>query len=138
MAGKVSCLFSTSLITLSAKTFGWCPFHPPHTTNIFLFSNDWLKLRLFDKIKIRKKLKLPYHSLAKSIKQSVKGAINFISDFEKNAESLTKQKGYDVAVCGHVHQPKISENYMNSGDFCENSTCLVEDYDGKWSIITIK
>jgi hypothetical protein len=26
---------------------------------------------------------------------------------------------------------------MNSGDFCENSTCLVEDFDGKWQIITV-
>jgi len=24
---------------------------------------------------------------------------------------------------------------MNSGDFCENSTCLVEDFNGKWHII---
>ena len=86
---------------------------------------------------IRKKLNLPYHSLANTIKQSVKGAINFVSDFEENAKGLTKQKGYDVAVCGHIHHPKLENDYMNSGDFCENSTCLVEDYDGKWSIITI-
>jgi UDP-2,3-diacylglucosamine pyrophosphatase LpxH len=87
--------------------------------------------------KIRKWFKLPYHSLANTIKQSVKGAINFVSDFEDNAKGLTKQKGYDVAVCGHIHHPKIENNYMNSGDFCENSTCLVEDYNGVWKIITI-
>jgi len=86
---------------------------------------------------IRKKLNLPYHSLANSIKQSVKGAINFVSDFEENAKGLTKQKGFDVAVCGHIHHPKLENNYMNSGDFCENSTCLVEDYNGEWKIITI-
>jgi UDP-2,3-diacylglucosamine pyrophosphatase LpxH len=86
--------------------------------------------------KIRKWFKLPYHSLANTIKQSVKGAINFVSDFEDNAKGLTKQKGYDVAVCGHIHHPKIENDYMNSGDFCENSTCLVEDYNGKWYIIT--
>ena len=86
---------------------------------------------------IRKKLNLPYHSLANTIKQSVKGAINFVSDFEDNAKGLTKQKGYDVAVCGHVHHPKLENDYMNSGDFCENSTCLVEDYNGEWKIITI-
>ena len=86
---------------------------------------------------IRKKLNLPYHSLANTIKQSVKGAINFVSDFEVNAKGLTKQKGYDVAVCGHIHHPKLDNDYMNSGDFCENSTCLVEDYDGKWDIIKI-
>jgi UDP-2,3-diacylglucosamine pyrophosphatase LpxH len=86
---------------------------------------------------IRKKLNLPYHSLANTIKQSVKGAINFVSDFEENAKGLTKEKGYDVAVCGHIHHPKLENDYMNSGDFCENSTCLVEDYNGDWKIITI-
>ena len=87
--------------------------------------------------KIRKWFKLPYHSLANTIKQSVKGAINFVSDFEENAKGLTKEKGYDVAVCGHIHHPKLENDYMNSGDFCENSTCLVEDYNGEWKIITI-
>ena len=86
---------------------------------------------------IRNKFNLPYHSLANTIKQSVKGAINFVSDFEDNAKNLTKQKGYDVAVCGHIHYPKLEQDYMNSGDFCENSTCLVEDYDGKWQIINL-
>jgi hypothetical protein len=28
-------------------------------------------------------------------------------------------------------------DYMNSGDFCENSTCLVEDYEGNWKIIYV-
>jgi UDP-2,3-diacylglucosamine pyrophosphatase LpxH len=87
--------------------------------------------------KIRKWFNLPYHSLANTIKQSVKGIINFVSDFEENAKALTKQKGYDVAVCGHIHQPKLESDYMNSGDFCENSTCLVEDYNGKWQIINV-
>ena len=87
--------------------------------------------------KIRKWFNLPYHSLANTIKQSVKGAINFVSDFEQNAKGLTKQKGYDVAVCGHIHHPKLEDDYMNSGDFCENSTCLVEDYNGEWKIISI-
>ena len=87
--------------------------------------------------KVRKWFNLPYHSLANTIKQSVKGAINFVSDFETNAIALAKQKGYDVAVCGHIHQPKIDIEYMNSGDFCENSTCLVEDKKGKWYILSI-
>jgi UDP-2,3-diacylglucosamine pyrophosphatase LpxH len=86
--------------------------------------------------KIRKTFNLPYHSLANDIKQSVKGAINFVSDFEENAKGLTKEKGCDVAVCGHIHQPKLEKDYMNSGDFCENSTCLVEDFNGNWFIIT--
>jgi UDP-2,3-diacylglucosamine pyrophosphatase LpxH len=95
-----------------------------------------IKLNTFYNL-IRRKFNLPYHSLANTIKQSVKGAINFVSDFEENAKGLTKQIGYDVAVCGHIHQPKLDVDYMNSGDFCENSTCLVEDYEGNWKIIYV-
>jgi hypothetical protein len=39
--------------------------------------------------------------------------------------------------CGHIHYPKLTDDYMNSGDFCENTTCLVEDFNGKWKIISI-
>jgi UDP-2,3-diacylglucosamine pyrophosphatase LpxH len=87
--------------------------------------------------KIRRWFKLPYHSLANIVKQSVKGAINFLDNFEKNAVNLVKTEGYDVAICGHIHHPKITDDYMNSGDFCENSTCLVEDFNGEWKILEI-
>lgn len=87
--------------------------------------------------KIRKLFNMKYHSLANVIKQSVKGAINFVNDFEINAIGLTIEKDHDVAVCGHIHQPKINTNYMNSGDFCENSTCLVEDYEGNWFVLKV-
>ncbi len=87
---------------------------------------------------LRKRLKLSNFSLANKIKRNVKGAWNFIEKFETNAKKLGKQKGFDVAVCGHIHQPKIDNKYMNSGDFCENATCLVEDYSGEWQIIEIK
>lgn len=85
----------------------------------------------------RKKLNLPYHSLAKIIKKNVKGALNFIERFENSAKKLAKSNKCDVAICGHIHQPKLQSDYMNSGDFCENATCLVEDFDGKWHIIDL-
>ena len=94
-----------------------------HST--FLYN---IKLNTFYN-KIRKWLKLPYHSLANEIKKGVKGALLHIKDFEDNALKLTIQQGFDVAVCGHIHQPKLENDYMNSGDFCENSTCLVEDFE---------
>lgn len=87
---------------------------------------------------IRKKLGLKYHSLARIIKKSVKYSILFVDRFEENAKKLTKSKGCQVAVCGHIHQPKIDLEYMNSGDFCENSTALVEDFNGKWIIIDLE
>jgi UDP-2,3-diacylglucosamine pyrophosphatase LpxH len=79
--------------------------------------------------------KLPYYSISKDIKNGIKKATNFINDFEINAVRLAKGKGCQVAICGHIHQPSLKEGYMNSGDWCENCTALVETKDGKWKLI---
>lgn len=83
----------------------------------------------------REHMGLPYYSISRDIKNGVKKAINFITDFEKNAVKLAKHKHCDYAICGHIHQPAIKEGYMNSGDFVENCTALVEDWNGNWKIL---
>lgn len=78
---------------------------------------------------------LPYYSISKDIKNGIKKATNFINDFEENAMRLSKQKGCEVAVCGHIHQPELKKNYFNSGDWCENCSALVETKEGDWKLI---
>lgn len=78
---------------------------------------------------------LPYYSLSKQIKNNVKAAVNFMTDFEDRAIDLAKNKDCEVAVCGHIHKAELSESYMNSGDWCESCTALVETMDGKWEVI---
>lgn len=81
------------------------------------------------------------YSLSKRIKNSVKGAIKYINDFEKTAAELAIENGYDFVVCGHIHQPKkeIYENklgkctYLNSGDWVENLTALEYSFK-RWKI----
>lgn len=84
--------------------------------------------------------KEPY-SFSKKIKASVKKAVKFISDFEKTATDLALDKGYDYVICGHIHEPKItnvkgkdgSVLYLNSGDWIENKTAL--EYNRKrWKL----
>ena len=80
-------------------------------------------------------------SLSAKIKNSVKGAVKFISDFEQTATDIAIENGYDYVICGHIHQPVISsytnENgsvlYLNSGDWIENLTAL-EYHNGEWKI----
>jgi UDP-2,3-diacylglucosamine pyrophosphatase LpxH len=80
-------------------------------------------------------------SLSKRIKDSVKSAIKFVSDFEITATDLAIENGYDFVVCGHIHRPNIqtfssdlgSVTYMNSGDWVENLTAL-EYHNGEWTI----
>lgn len=77
-------------------------------------------------------------SLSKRIKESVKQAVSFISDFENTACEIASKKGYDYVICGHIHQPVIRPysdclTYMNSGDWVENLTTL-EYHQKNWTI----
>jgi len=72
------------------------------------------------------------YSLSKKIKENVKSAVKFISNFEDTATELAIENDFDFVVCGHIHQPKIqtvttlkgSVVYLNSGDWVENLTAL--------------
>lgn len=80
-------------------------------------------------------------SMSKRIKNGVKSAIKFISDFEKTAADIAIEKKFDYVVCGHIHQPEIKKIetdkgavlYLNSGDWVENLTSL-EYHRGKWKL----
>jgi UDP-2,3-diacylglucosamine pyrophosphatase LpxH len=80
-------------------------------------------------------------SISKRIKNSVKKAVRYISDFEETAASLAIEHNYDYVICGHIHQPqqKVITNkhgkviYLNSGDWIENLTSL-EYYEHGWHI----
>ena len=81
------------------------------------------------------------YSLSKKIKNSVKKAVKYISDFENTASELAIENGFDFVICGHIHQPQIRKIktkkgkcvYLNSGDWIENLSAL-EYHKGKWRI----
>ena len=81
------------------------------------------------------------YSLSKKIKNSVKGAIKYINDFETVASDLAIENGYDYVICGHIHQPKMEikvnrhgkTTYLNSGDWVENLTALEYQFK-RWKI----
>ncbi len=87
----------------------------------------------------RVKRGLPYYSLSRRIKQRVKMAVNYISDYEEKLTELARSRGCDGVICGHIHQPCIREIdgivYMNSGDWVESLSALVEDHRGQWSLL---
>ena len=90
---------------------------------------------------VLEKLGREKYSLSKKIKDSVKKAVKFITDFEDTAAELAIDKGYDYVICGHIHQPQMREvtndkgttMYLNSGDWVENLTSL-EYLQGQWRI----
>jgi UDP-2,3-diacylglucosamine pyrophosphatase LpxH len=81
-------------------------------------------------------------SLSKKVKDSVKGVIKFVNNFEETAADIAINNGYQFVVCGHIHHPQIKKMsnsngesvlYLNSGDWVENSTAL--EYDNKqWKL----
>ena len=84
--------------------------------------------------------KEPY-SLSKKIKNNVKSAVKFISNFEQVCVELAIENKYDYVICGHIHEPKIEQMetergktlYLNSGDWIENLTAL-EYNNKKWKL----
>lgn len=87
----------------------------------------------------RNYLNLPYWSLAAAIKHKVKGAVNYISNFEAAVSQMAKQKGVDGMVCGHIHRAEIRKIddvfYCNCGDWVESCTSLIENQDGSLEIL---
>ena len=54
---------------------------------------------------------------------------------EKSLIKHIKSKNYDAVICGHTHIPKFTHNYMNTGDWVEHCTAIVETVDGDWELI---
>jgi len=80
-----------------------------------------------------------YYSFSQKIKQRVKEAVNYVSDFEEKLIELAKANHCEGIICGHIHKPDIrliqDITYMNSGDWVESLTALVEDYQGNWDLL---
>jgi len=87
----------------------------------------------------RAKKGLPYYSLSQQIKLKVKKAVSFISDFENELVEVAKYKKCQGVITGHIHQPANKMingiHYLNSGDWVESLTALVETFEGEWKII---
>lgn len=90
---------------------------------------------------LSKRMKGRELSFSRKIKNSVKGAVKFINQFENTVTNIAAENNYRYVVCGHIHQPEIRTMatrfgpvvYMNSGDWIENLSALEFD-DGNWRI----
>ena len=86
----------------------------------------------------RTKKGLPYFSLSQSVKQRVKSAVSYISNYENELVALARVKHADGIICGHIHQAadKMIDgvHYLNSGDWVETMSALLENEDGTWEV----
>lgn len=80
-----------------------------------------------------------YWSLSKAIKARVKEAVNHVSNFEDHIAQLAEQRDCTGVMCGHIHTPADKMlgdvHYLNSGDWVESLTAIVEHDDGRMELI---
>ena len=85
--------------------------------------------------------KLPYQSISQDIKAGVKAATNYVNDFETTAIKMASQNGCHGVICGHIHQPADLQingaHYLNSGDWVENRTAILLDYQNNFTIFKV-
>ncbi len=89
--------------------------------------------------KYRMKRGKSYYSLSQVIKQKVKSAVSYISDFERELVKFAHARKCDGVICGHIHHPENTYydgiHYLNSGDWVETLSALTEDEDGNWDVV---
>lgn len=83
-----------------------------------------------------------YFSLSKAIKSRVKSAVSFVGKYEEQLQSFAAKRGCCGIICGHIHTPDdkmVGEtHYLNSGDWVESLSALVEYDDGRFEIFDYK
>ncbi len=88
---------------------------------------------------VRRRLGLPYWSLAGYLKERVKHALEYICRFEDAVADHVRARGLDGVVCGHIHHAQMRDIggvlYLNDGDWVESCTALVEDARGTLEIL---
>lgn len=80
-------------------------------------------------------------SFSKMVKDKVKSAVKFITDFERQLAYQAQTRGLKGVICGHIHKPenKFIEvknqkiHYLNCGDWIENNS-YVEFKNNKFKL----
>jgi UDP-2,3-diacylglucosamine pyrophosphatase LpxH len=80
-----------------------------------------------------------YWSLSRAIKARVKSAVSHVSKFEQHIARLALEHHCAGVMCGHIHTPADKRiggiHYMNSGDWIESLTAIVEYHDGRFELL---
>ena len=82
-------------------------------------------------------------SISKTLKDKVKKAVKFITDFEKQLAYQSHTKNLKGVICGHIHKPEdkyitikdTQIHYLNCGDWIENNSYIIYN-NGKFTLIS--
>lgn len=89
--------------------------------------------------RMRSLLGLEYWSFSSWAKLRVKKAVSFIGSFQTVLVQEARRFEADGVICGHIHHAAIETfgdvEYINTGDWVESCTAVVEHFDGRMEIL---
>jgi UDP-2,3-diacylglucosamine pyrophosphatase LpxH len=102
----------------------------------FLLNTNWIIN------KIRKKTNKQKHwSFSHYMKHHIKQAVAYLNDFENLVTLYAAHKDCHGVICGHIHTPTTKTlngiTYINTGDFQENATAVIERTNGQLELIDL-
>ena len=81
-----------------------------------------------------------YFSLSKAIKARVKQAVSFAGHYEEKLQKMARDREMHGIICGHIHTAADKNingvHYLNSGDWVESRTAIVEHLDRRIEVIS--
>lgn len=98
---------------------------------------------IFKKGSFEIKKGVEFQILSNLSKNFFKYGLKIISRYKKRLKKYGEIYHTDNIICGHIHQPEIKEFkikydrkflYLNSGDWLDSNTALVQDLDKNWKI----
>ena len=88
---------------------------------------------------VRRRIGLPYWSFSAWAKLQVKHAVNFIGEFQRVVADEARRNNVDGVICGHIHHAVMEDmdgiRYINTGDWVESCTAIVDSHDGTFEIV---
>jgi UDP-2,3-diacylglucosamine pyrophosphatase LpxH len=80
-----------------------------------------------------------YWSLSGYVKQRIRRAADYISDYEDAVVRAARGRGVDGVICGHIHVAAVKDMdglaYVNCGDWVDSCTAIVEHFDGRIELV---
>ena len=81
-------------------------------------------------------------SLSAWAKAKVKSAVNHVHRYEDSLANMARKHKCEGMICGHIHvaADRIIEgiHYLNSGDWVESNTAIVENLRGQMQVLDYK
>lgn len=80
-------------------------------------------------------------SLTAGVKAWLPSLARHVRRFRDEAVRHARERGFEGIICGHVHDPQAVHvdgvQYYNTGDWIENCTALIENFDGRLQLIGV-